>query len=106
MFRGGALLLGIDLIKETSIIHAAYNDSAGVTAAFNLNLLTRANRELSTNFDSTQFAHCAFYNAPLQRVDMHLISRRKQAINMGRSEERRVGKECVSTWSSGWSPYH
>src|SRR3546814_4874285 len=83
MLRGGALLLGIDLIKEPSIIHAAYNDSAGVTAAFNLNLLTRANRELSTNFDSTQFAHCAFYNAPLQRVEMHLISRRKQAINMG-----------------------
>ena len=58
------------------MLHAAYNDAQGVTAAFNLNLLARANRELGTRFELEQFAHSAFYNAPLQRIEMHLVSRR------------------------------
>ena len=60
---GGALLLGVDLIKHPDTLHAAYNDAQGVTAAFNLNLLERANRELGANFKLHQFAHSAFYNA-------------------------------------------
>lgn len=78
MLRGGGLLLGVDLVKDPALLHAAYNDRAGITAAFNLNLLARANRELGTAFDLSRFAHCAFYNAPLQRVEMHLVSRCRQ----------------------------
>ena len=80
---GGALLLGVDLLKAPSIIHQAYNDAQGVTAAFNLNLLNRANEELKTNFDLSQFTHWAFYNAPLQRIEMHLVSLKKQAVSLG-----------------------
>ena len=80
LLRGGALLLGADLIKDPAVLHAAYNDAQGVTAAFNLNLLARANRELNTDFVLEQFAHSAFYNAPLQRIEMHLVSRCAQTI--------------------------
>jgi len=79
---GGALLLGVDLIKSPDVLHAAYNDAQGVTAAFNLNLLTRANRELGCNFDLSQFAHSAFYNAPLQRIEMHLLSLKAQTVHL------------------------
>jgi dimethylhistidine N-methyltransferase len=81
--RGGALLLGADLVKDPAVLHAAYNDAQGVTAAFNLNLLARANRELGTRFVLEQFAHSAFYNAPLQRIEMHLVSRQRQKIALG-----------------------
>lgn len=83
VLRGGALLLGADLVKDPAVLHAAYNDSQGVTAAFNLNLLARANRELGTRFVLEHFAHSAFYNAPLQRIEMHLVSRRRQTIALG-----------------------
>jgi dimethylhistidine N-methyltransferase len=78
--RGGALLIGADLVKDPAMLHAAYNDAQGVTAAFNLNLLARANRELGADFDLAQFAHSAFYNAPVQRIEMHLVSRRRQRV--------------------------
>jgi uncharacterized SAM-dependent methyltransferase len=65
------------------VLHAAYNDAQGVTAAFNLNLLARANRELGTRFVLDQFAHSAFYNAPQQRIEMHLMSRCRQQIALG-----------------------
>jgi dimethylhistidine N-methyltransferase len=80
VLRGGALLLGADLVKDPATLHAAYNDAQGVTAAFNLNLLARANRELGADFALDQFAHSAFYNAPLQRIEMHLVSRRRQQV--------------------------
>jgi dimethylhistidine N-methyltransferase len=80
VLRGGALLLGADLVKDPQLLHAAYNDAQGVTAAFNLNLLARANRELGANFVLPQFAHYAFYNAPQQRIEMHLVSRVKQSV--------------------------
>ncbi|HEY0823144.1 MAG TPA: L-histidine N(alpha)-methyltransferase, partial [Ramlibacter sp.] len=82
VLRGGALLLGADLVKDPQVLHAAYNDAQGVTAAFNLNLLVRANRELGANFVPAQFAHYAFYNAPLQRIEMHLLSRVQQAVTL------------------------
>jgi dimethylhistidine N-methyltransferase len=88
VLRGGALLLGADLVKDPAVLHAAYNDAQGVTAAFNLNLLVRANRELGTRFVPAQFAHSAFYNAPLQRIEMHLVSRcRQQVAVAGRAFE-------------------
>ncbi len=82
MLRGGALLLGADLVKDPALLHAAYNDAQGVTAAFNLNLLARANRELGADFVLEQFAHSAFYNAPLQRIEMHLMSRAAQSVRI------------------------
>lgn len=82
LLRGGGLLLGVDLVKDPALLHAAYNDSQGVTAAFNLNLLRRANAELDTDFDLDGFTHAAFYNAPLQRIEMHLVSRRAQTVTL------------------------
>ena len=79
----GAMLVGVDLKKDANVLHAAYNDSRGVTAAFNLNLLSRINRELGGDFDLRRFAHYAFYNAPLGRVEMHLVSLRAQTVNVG-----------------------
>ncbi len=82
VLRGGALLIGADLIKDPGVLHAAYSDAQGVTAAFNLNLLARANRELGADFDLTQWAHSAFYNAPLQRIEMHLMSCTRQSVRL------------------------
>ena len=83
VLRGGALLIGADLVQDPAMLHAAYNDAQGVTAAFNLNLLARANREIGARFKLDQFAHSAFYNAPHQRIEMHLVSRRAQQIALG-----------------------
>ncbi len=83
LLRGGALLLGADRVKDPAVLHAAYNDAQGVTAAFNLNLLARANRELGCNFALNEFAHSAFYNAPLRRIEMHLMSLRRQQVTLG-----------------------
>lgn len=83
VLRGGALLLGADLVKDPAILHAAYNDKQGVTAQFNLNLLVRANRELGTSFDARKFWHSAFYNAPKSRIEMHLVSRERQEVAWG-----------------------
>jgi dimethylhistidine N-methyltransferase len=78
--KGGGLLIGVDLVKDPAVLHAAYNDAAGVTAAFNRNLLVRANGELGADFEPAQFAHYAFYEPRLQRVEMHLVSRRRQSV--------------------------
>ncbi|MCV2355326.1 L-histidine N(alpha)-methyltransferase [Paucibacter sp. B2R-40] len=80
--RGGGLLIGVDLIKDPDLLHAAYNDSQGVTARFNLNLLERARRELGCRFAADGFRHSAFYNAPLQRIEMHLLSMRRQVLSL------------------------
>jgi dimethylhistidine N-methyltransferase len=82
LLPGGALLVGADLVKDAHVLHTAYNDAQGITAAFNLNLLVRANRELGANFVPAQFAHYAFYNAPLQRIEMHLLSRTRQTVTV------------------------
>ncbi|HUR88346.1 MAG TPA: L-histidine N(alpha)-methyltransferase [Ramlibacter sp.] len=83
VLRGGALLLGADLVKDPDVLHAAYNDAQGVTAQFNLNVLARANRELGTGFDLSKFWHSAFYNAPRSRIEMHLASRERQEVAWG-----------------------
>lgn len=82
LLRGGGLLIGIDLVKDPALLHAAYNDAAGVTAAFNRNLLVRANRELDADFDVDAFAHHACYNPFLRRIEMHLISLRTQQVQV------------------------
>ncbi len=78
----GALLIGVDLKKDTAILEKAYNDSAGVTAAFNLNMLERINREFGANFDLTQFEHIAVYDAELGRIEMRLVSKREQRVRL------------------------
>jgi L-histidine N-alpha-methyltransferase len=80
--QGGGLLIGIDLVKPPADLHAAYNDAQGVTAAFNKNLLVRANRELGADFDPGSFDHYAFYDPRLNRVEMHLVSRCDQAVTV------------------------
>jgi dimethylhistidine N-methyltransferase len=80
--NGGLLLIGADLRKDPNRLHAAYNDSAGVTARFNLNLLTRINRELAGSFDLAAFEHYAFYNPTAGRIEMHLVSRRAQRVSV------------------------
>jgi dimethylhistidine N-methyltransferase len=82
LLRGGGLLIGVDLVKDPARLHAAYNDAEGVTAAFNLNLLARANREAGADFDLGRFAHYAYYNPSLMRIEMHLISRRLQTVQV------------------------
>jgi dimethylhistidine N-methyltransferase len=83
MLAGGGLLIGVDLVKDPALLHAAYNDSRGVTAAFNLNLLARANRELGADFDLSAWAHSAFYQPALKRIEMHLVSRCAQQVHLG-----------------------
>jgi len=80
--HAGHMLIGTDLKKDANVLHAAYNDSRGVTAAFNLNLLARINRELGADFDLRRFSHYAFYNAPLGRIEMHLVSLEKQTVKL------------------------
>jgi L-histidine Nalpha-methyltransferase len=76
-------LLGVDLVKDERILYAAYNDSQGVTAAFNKNVLRVLSRELDGDFDERAFDHLAFYDRERQRVEMHLVSRRRQAVRLG-----------------------
>ena len=80
---GGALLIGVDLKKDKLALNAAYNDAAGVTAAFNLNLLARINRELGGDFQLPRFRHRAFYNEDLGRIEMHLESLAAQFAHVG-----------------------
>ena len=80
---GGGLLIGIDLQKDEAILHAAYNDPEGVTAAFNLNLLGRMRRELGAELDLEGFRHEAHYNRARGCIEMHLVSRRRQKIVIG-----------------------
>jgi dimethylhistidine N-methyltransferase len=97
---GGGLLIGVDLRKDQKILEAAYNDAAGVTAAFNLNLLRRLNRELGADFELDAFEHIARWNAELGRVEMHLASRKDQIVRIdGETIEFSAG-ETIHTENS------
>ena len=78
----GALLIGVDLKKDPAVLETAYNDSAGVTARFNLNMLRRLNNELSANFDLEKFRHLAVYREEPGRIEMHLVSTSAQAVTV------------------------
>lgn len=80
--KGSFLLLGVDLRKDKKILHRAYNDSEGITAAFNLNLLVRANRDLNANFDLQLFRHEGRWNDEKGRMEMHLVSSEKQKVQI------------------------
>jgi uncharacterized SAM-dependent methyltransferase len=117
--RNATLIIGVDLVKEVSILHAAYNDEAGLTAKFNLNLLARINHELDGDFDLEAFEHRAFYNSECHRIEMHLVSKTRQHVRAaGRAFDFAAG-EIIHTENSykytlehftrlargaGWSP--
>jgi dimethylhistidine N-methyltransferase len=94
------LIVGVDLVKDTHILHAAYNDAGGVTARFNLNLLARINRELGADFDVDGFAHRAIYDDKLGRIEMHLVSRRRQRASVCRRVIEFEPGETVHTENS------
>jgi dimethylhistidine N-methyltransferase len=94
------LIIGLDLVKDAKVLNAAYDDAAGVTAQFNLNLLARINRELGGNFNLDAFCHQAFFNVERRRVEMHLASRKRQTVKVcGRSFNFRAG-ETIHTENS------
>lgn len=80
--RGARMIVGVDLVKNRDVLRAAYNDADGVTAAFNLNLLRRINRELGGNFDLDRFEHKAVFNEMRSRIEMHLVSRERQRVSV------------------------
>ncbi|SDY42352.1 dimethylhistidine N-methyltransferase [Allochromatium warmingii] len=97
---GGRLLIGVDLKKDRAVLDAAYNDAQGVTAAFNLNLLTRLNRELGAEFEVDAFRHRAFFNETASRIEMHLVSRGNQRVRVaGQVFDFRLG-ESIHTENS------
>jgi dimethylhistidine N-methyltransferase len=94
------LIVGVDLVKDKKVLYDAYNDTAGVTARFNLNLLARINRELGADFDPSAFEHHAIYHGDLRRIEMHLASRKAQKVRVcGRCFEFRAG-ETIHTENS------
>ncbi len=93
----GGLLIGIDLKKDVAILEAAYNDAAGVTAQFNLNLLRRINHELDGQFEIRNFAHRAAYNAVHGRIEMHLVSRQQQIVRIGEQSLTFAEGETICT---------
>ncbi len=98
--RRGRLIIGVDLKKDPRRLLSAYNDAAGVTAAFNINLLTRINRELAGSFHLQAFEHCAIYNACEGRIEMHIISLKDQTVAvLGRQVRFRTG-ETIHTENS------
>ncbi len=96
----GGLLIGVDCKKSPEVLNAAYNDAAGQTAAFNLNLLTRMQRELGAELDLQGFAHHAYYNSALGRVEMHLVSKRKQHIKLAGETFHFAEHETIHTENS------
>jgi dimethylhistidine N-methyltransferase len=88
----GALLIGVDLQKDPAIIEAAYNDSAGVTAEFNLNMLRHLNREFGADFDVDAFTHSAEYNEDEGRIEIRLVSEQDQEFTVG-NESFSIGKD-------------
>jgi dimethylhistidine N-methyltransferase len=99
--QASRMLVGVDLKKDANVLHAAYNDSRGVTAAFNLNILARINRELGADFDLRKFSHYAFYNAAAGRIEMHLVSLARQSVRVARHHRFRFERgESIHTENS------
>lgn len=97
---GGGLLIGVDLVKDPEILRNAYNDRAGVTAAFNLNLLVRLNREAGADFNLSCFTHRAKYNAEKNRIEMRLYSERRQSAEIaGHRFDFEIGESILTEYS-------
>ncbi len=95
--RGGGLLLGADMRKDARLLEAAYNDTRGVTAAFNRNILVRINRELDGDFAVEKFDHHAFYNADEGRIEIHLVSSHDQRVHVGNATFFFAAGESIRT---------
>jgi dimethylhistidine N-methyltransferase len=98
--QGAHLLLGADLVKDAAVLEAAYDDAAGVTARFDLNLLRRLNRECGADFDLSGFRHRAIWNAAKERIEMHLVALRAQEVRLGGRRIRFAAGETIHTESS------
>ncbi len=102
---GGALLIGVDLVKDKAVLDAAYDDALGVTAAFNLNVLNHVNRLLDADFDVADWRHVAFFDPAASRVEMHLEARRGADVRLGGSTRRFAAGERIHTEDSWkWTP--
>ena len=97
---GGALLIGVDLVKPAAVLEAAYDDALGVTAAFNLNLLRHLNRLIGSDFDVRQWRHVALYDTAASRIEMHLEARQALAVQWPGSERRFAAGERIHTENS------
>ena len=97
---GARFLLGFDICRDPARLVPAYDDPAGVTAAFNLNLLTRLNREANASFRPERFAHEAIWNAAESRIEMHLVSRGRQTVNVAGQPVQFVKNETIHTENS------
>ena len=117
--RGARMVIGVDLEKDERVLYEAYNDSAGVTARFNLNVLHRINRELGGDFDVGAFIHRAIYNRDRHRIEMHLISKKAltarvcgrkfsfrpgESIHTENSYKYSIGRFTTLARNSGWTP--
>ena len=103
--ENGGLLIGADLKKDPLVLEAAYNDRAGVTAQFNLNLLTRLNRELGADFDLESWRHCAVYNSDAGRIEMYLISEIDQFVHLDEQKFHfRTGEKIITEFSYKYAP--
>ena len=98
--ENGGLIIGVDLHKDRTILDAAYNDSQGVTAAFNRNMLYHVNRLLDADFEPENFQHKAFYNEDERRIEMHLVSTRSQSVNCdGEQIDFPEGEDILTEYS-------
>lgn len=97
---GGALILGVDRVKTTRVLDAAYNDSLGITAEFNRNILDRINRETGADFNVPSFEHVAFFNRDASRIEMHLRARSPQLVHIGGETISFAAGETIWTESS------
>ncbi len=102
---GGALLIGVDLVKPVAVLEAAYDDELGVTAAFNLNLLSHVNRLLGTDFHVRDWRHVAFFDVTASRIEMHLEARRTLTVKWpGGERSFRAGDRIHTENSAKWRP--
>jgi len=102
---GGALLIGVDLVKPTEVLEAAYDDALGITAAFNLNLLNHLNRLLGADFQLREWQHLAVFNAAESRIEMHLEARRSLTVHWPGGQRRFAAGERFHTENScKWTP--
>jgi len=103
--RGSVMIVGVDLVKDEAVLNDAYNDAAGVTAKFNLNLLERLNRELGGDFRLDTFEHRAFYEPNKSRIEMHLRSKIRQTVEVaGGSFDFRAGETIHTENSCKYTP--
>ncbi|MFN3522836.1 MAG: ergothioneine biosynthesis protein EgtB [Phenylobacterium sp.] len=98
--KDSSFIVGIDLVKDPAVLEAAYDDAAGVTAAFNKNLLVRMNRELGGDFEPGRFRHQAVWNAAERRIEMHLVSRTDQVVHVAGRAFRFAAGESLHTENS------